>query len=62
MIAGTITVTVLEVRGNNVRLGITAPAPVAIPREEIVPQLGERTQIRSRAQHEPDVVPMLRVA
>jgi carbon storage regulator len=30
-----LTLTVLEVRGNTVRLGITAPAGVAVYREEI---------------------------
>lgn len=62
VIGETITVTVLDVRGNKVRLGITAPDTVAIHRKELVPQLGRRTQIRSRSQHEPDAVPMLRVA
>ena len=62
VIGGTITVEVLEVRGSTVRLGFTAPETIAIHRKELVPRLGERTQIRSRAQHEPDVVPMLRVA
>jgi carbon storage regulator len=34
-IAGEITVTVLGVNGNQIRLGITAPPNVAVDREEI---------------------------
>lgn len=40
VIAGRITITVLETKGNRVRLGIAAPAEVKIARSEL---LGGRT-------------------
>ena len=39
MIGPDIVVTVLEVRGDNVRLGINAPRSVAVYREEVIAQL-----------------------
>ncbi len=39
MIGPDIVVTVLEVRGDNVRLGIAAPRSVAVYREEVIAQL-----------------------
>ncbi len=39
MIGPDVVVTVLEVRGDNVRLGITAPRSVAVYREEVIAQL-----------------------
>jgi carbon storage regulator len=36
VIAGVVTVTVLEVEGERVKLGITAPPDVAIVREELL--------------------------
>ncbi len=39
MIGPDIVVTVLEVRGDNVRLGIQAPRSVAVYREEVIAQL-----------------------
>jgi len=35
MVGDEVTVTVLDVRGNQVRLGFTAPANVAVHREEV---------------------------
>jgi carbon storage regulator len=40
VIGADIVVTVLEVRGDQVRLGIEAPRSVAVHREEIVVELG----------------------
>ncbi|MFO1096351.1 MAG: carbon storage regulator CsrA [Planctomycetaceae bacterium] len=44
IIDGNITVTVVEVRGNRVKLGISAPVDVPVMREEIALALRERSQ------------------
>jgi carbon storage regulator len=41
MIGDAITITVLGVKGNQVRIGITAPKDVAVHREEIFQKLGK---------------------
>ena len=42
VIDGNITVTVVEVRGNRVKLGIVAPVEVPVMREEVADTLRER--------------------
>ena len=39
-----ITLTVLEIRGDRIRLGITAPADVSVHRQEIWQKIHEQTQ------------------
>lgn len=44
IIDGNITLTVVEVRGNRVKLGIVAPGEVPVMREEIAVAMKERRQ------------------
>lgn len=41
MIGDSVTVTILGVKGNQVRVGITAPKDVAVHREEIFQRIGK---------------------
>jgi carbon storage regulator len=43
MIGDEVSVTVLGVKGNQVRLGITAPKDVGVHREEIYQKIGRET-------------------
>ena len=48
IINGDITLTVVEVRGNRVKLGIVAPGEVPVMREEIALQMNGRRQPETR--------------
>ena len=49
MIGDSVTVTVLGVKGNQVRIGITAPKDVAVHREEIFQRIGKDAANSARA-------------
>ena len=51
VIDGNIQVTVVEVRGNRVKLGIVAPMDVPVMREEIALSMREREQPVHSASH-----------
>lgn len=48
-IGGSITVTVLEVRGDKVKLGFAGPAEVPIHRQEVFERLQQESQANARA-------------
>lgn len=48
IIAGNITVTVLEIRGDHVRIGIDAPREITVHREEIHAELARANEAASR--------------
>jgi carbon storage regulator len=48
VIGGNITIKVLQVRGNTIRLGIEAPLEVSVYRHEVLERLqGERSDVRA---------------
>jgi len=49
MIGNDVTVTVLGVKGNQVRIGVNAPRDVAVHREEIYERINGRSRKASRA-------------
>jgi carbon storage regulator len=54
MIGDQVTVTVLGVKGNQVRIGITAPKDVAVHREEIYPRIKQEHEAAGGAPVETD--------
>ncbi len=51
MIGGDVVVTVLEVRGDQVRLGIDAPRTIDVHREEVFEALRSEREIDLRGEH-----------
>jgi carbon storage regulator len=54
MIGDSVTVTVLGVKGNQVRIGITAPKDVAVHREEIYQRIQRGDEGESAADAKPE--------
>ncbi len=50
-VGDTVTITVLSVKGNQVRVGITAPKTVAVHREEIYERIKRGQQADSGTDH-----------
>lgn len=61
VIAGDIEITVVEVRGDQVRLGITAPRSIAVHRKELLEQVAaENLKAADTAQTTADMSEILR--
>jgi carbon storage regulator len=53
MIGDAITVTILGVKGNQVRVGVNAPKDVGVHREEVYDRIRQTNGISSRDEHRP---------
>lgn len=61
MIGDEIEITVVDVRGDKVRLGISAPARVAVHRKEVYEAIRSENELASRAAH-PELVELAQCA
>lgn len=53
MIGDDVTITVLGVKGNQVRIGVDAPRDVAVHREEILNRIQEGAQAKPEEENKP---------
>jgi|TARA_B100000405_G_C16389275_1_gene302362 carbon storage regulator len=53
VIGADIRLTVLEIQGRQIRLGVEAPSSVAVHRGEVYERIREENEIAARAEHEP---------
>ncbi len=53
MVGDDVTVTVLGVKGNQVRIGVNAPKDVAVHREEIYERIRKENEAGGAAKHNP---------
>jgi len=53
VIGSDIRLTVLEIQGRQIRLGIEAPSDVAVHRGEVYERIREENEIAARADHQP---------
>lgn len=49
-----VTVTILSIKGNNVRIGIEAPKEVSVHREEIYKKIQDALEVNDEEMHEND--------
>ena len=53
VIGSDIRVTVLEIQGRQIRLGVEAPSDVAVHRGEVYERIREENEIAANAEHQP---------
>ena len=59
MLGDEVTITVLSVKGNQVRVGVNAPRHVPVHREEIYERIKHERRLSTREGQQPEQVPSL---